>query len=71
MTMEIFVPEKDPFKMTCSNATIIAEIRNTLQYVYAEDDKFVISGWAGRSWLFRVWPGGRKQVSMAGKELLK
>ena len=54
-----------------ATAVKLAELEFHIFYVYQNaKSEFFISSELSSNWLFKAYPGGRKVLSMAGRELL-
>jgi len=55
------------FLQACARAAQMAEAEGAIYYVYEEPFLWrITSTLYGKGWLFRAYPGGRKEMSEAG-----
>lgn len=47
-----------------------AKTSGNLCYLYEKDDGYWVSTQYQKDWLFRAYPGGRKELSMRGSKLV-
>jgi hypothetical protein len=59
------------FKEAMKMAENFAVVDERLTYLYLGDFGYFTTHTYNEAWLFKVYPGGRKVLSIAGKEMLK
>lgn len=57
------------FSLAMATTIKTAKETDQLCYLYRVDNQYVIANHYVEDWLFKAWPGGRKVLSMAGKQL--
>lgn len=59
------------FKVAMTRAINLARNTEKLLYVYERNGEFEISNDYRRGWLFLAYPGGRKELSLAGAQMVE
>ena len=65
--------DMDEFKVSMVTAVLTSKAHNKTKYVYFGKIKgtFDISNDMRNGWLFKSYPGGRKQLSVEGNKILE
>ena len=54
-----------------AKAITTAKDNSKVAYVYEINSQFIVSAEHGRGWLFKVYPGGRKELSTQGAVMVR
>jgi hypothetical protein len=62
--------EQTEFFKACEFCAKVAAEEGKKHFVRRRGDHFVVSGDISKDWLFTAFPGGRKVLSVAGREIV-